>query len=191
MRLTLFAFLLFPGLAFAQYPNAGPGPPPAVLTVKALATPAPASITGPVVATNIAVVPVPAGLGKNGSVQLSCLWTTTGDTNTRTIYVVWSNTSAATAVGTGLAMGANVVLTLAAQVSIQTWYAGRNMNATNAQKSFPATSITPFGTSISAHNAGTVDTSLPSFLNINAIPTNAGDTVTVEGCQGFATISSP
>lgn len=179
MTRFLALLALLPCVAVAQQPAPIGTPPPLVYP---LATPGTASLTGTTSLTNIAVVPVTGPLGKNGGVLLSCLWTYTNSANNKTLAVIWSNTSGATA---GFQLGTNIVATTSA--TLQTLHIGRNQGATNVQKVFPATPSTPFGTSATAPTAGAVDTTLPSFLNINGTLALGTETINVEGCQGVAT----
>lgn len=189
MRFWLLIFLLLPSIAFAQSPCVGPCAPLTILTVKSLATPGTqVPLTGTTSISNIAVVPVPAGLGNNGGVMLTCLWTVTSSTNAKTLAVIWSNTSGAT---TGFQLGTNIVANATTFVTGQTLHYGRNQNATNVQKAFPAVPTSPFGSSAAGATTGAVNTALPSFLNITGTLALGTESITVEGCQGMATISSP
>lgn len=186
MRFLPLAFLLLPTLAFAQTTLPGPGPSSGTPSVVALATVGAASLTGTTSITNIAVVAVPANLGKNGGVELKCLWTIPNNANNKILAVFWSNTSGAT---TGFQLGTNITATTSA--TLRTFHDGKNQNATNVQKTYAVTPITPFGASGSAVVSGAVNTALPSFLNITGTLGVGTDTITVEGCQGVATISNP
>lgn len=142
-------------------------------------------LTGSTSITAIAVVPVPA-LGKNGGVFLTCLWSLTSSTNNKRLQVIWSNTSGATS--GGIQLGTNIDAAVTTIVSENTAHIGRAMNATNAQKSFPAVPSSPFGSSAAAATSGAVNTSLPSYLNMIGTLAVGAESITVENCLGFADI---
>lgn len=149
--------------------------------------PGPVSLTGPTIETNIAVIRVPAGsVGKNGGINLTCLWSYTNSANNKNLVVRFSNTSGAV---TGLLVGnASVVTTTA---TAQTGHFMRNTGATNVQNVFGAASVGPFTASAVALNTGAVDTIIDSFLNINGILALGSETITLQNCSGSIVKSSP
>lgn len=169
--------LLAPAAAMAQQITPGAS---SMVSIGTPGTQVP--LTGSTSMTNIAVIPVPA-LGKNGGVMVSCLWTVTSSTNAKTLAAIWSNTSGATS---GFQLGTNITAAVTTIVTEQTMHIGRNMNANGAQKSFPAAANTPFGSSAAGAGAGTVDTTLPSFININGQLALGTESIAVENCFGLA-----
>lgn len=153
----------------------------------ATGAPAPGTVTGTTTETNLAVIRVPAGsVGKNGGAFLTCLWTYTNSANNKNLLVRHSNTSAAI---TGTLVGNVAVVTTSA--TSQTGHILGNVNATNVQNAFPSTAIAPFGSSAAAPNAGAVDTTIDSFLNINGILALGSETITLQHCFGWIVKSSP
>jgi len=169
IALLLWAALLLAMPATAQTIVA----PPSGFIVAA--TQGQTSVTGTTSETNLAALKIPAGsMGKNGHVEVKCLWSYTNSANNK-ILAIRVGTTAGAIVGP-VAGSATTVTTTA---TAQTLTIIRSNNATNAQTiySFPPT--TPFGSSILANTATALDVTADFYLNINGQLALSTETLTL------------
>jgi len=141
-----------------------------------IATAGPVTLTGVVAETNMVSLRIPGGtIGKNGLVEVRCLWAYTNSANNKTLSIRLSQTSGAV---TGQP-GFQTVLTTTA--TAQSLLAIGNSGATNAQLGFANGQLllTPYGATTAGAVTGTVDTTADAWININGIVAAAGETLTL------------
>lgn len=182
MKLTLaLAALLFPAVALAQ-PCVGPCTPPLNSPVTVVSTSG--SLTccgGATTETNIAALKIPANsMGKNGSITLSCLIAYPNSANNKTITLRYTSTAGSTSGGQ---TGGNTVFSTT--VNGTTLWTIRNNNSTSAQIGSFLSGILPYTASGSSNLTLTVDTTLDSFVNINATTASGAETITLQHCSAL------
>jgi len=115
------------------------------------------SVTGTTTETNLASLKIPANsMGKNGVIELKCLWSYTNSANVKTHNYRWNN-----APGGGVSITSSGPTTTA---MAQAFLIIRNTNATNVQVTYN-TPLIPFGTSGGTPTTN-LDTTQDTWLNI-------------------------
>jgi len=142
-----------------------------------IATAGPVTLTGIVTETNMVSLKIPANtIGKNGLVEVRCLWANTNSANNKTLSIRLSQTSGAVSGQPGF----QTVLTTTA--TAQSLLAIGNSGATNAQLGFANGQLllTPYGATTAGTVTGTVDTTADAWININGVVAAAGETLTLQ-----------
>lgn len=166
MRLVWFLFAaLWPVLAWSQPIQ------PAQSGVRVLCqSGVPVALTGSVSETNLAVCQIPP-LGPNDTVRISTLFSNNNDANSKTAKIRFSATSGDVAGGMSCLAAANTT-----QVSMNFISQMRNANSTGAQVCLNNGTIG--GSGLAVQN-GTIDTTVATYININGLLANSGDTLTL------------
>ena len=168
IALLLWAALMLAMPATAQV---GVAPPSGFIVA---ATQGQTSVTGTTTGANLAALRIPAGsMGRNGHIEVKCLWTYSNSANVKTTSVQFSQTSGSG----GSFIAGNLAVTTTA--SAQTLTIIRNNNATNSQTAFAPNPSTPFGSTASASLTAAIDTTADSFVNINGQLAVSTDTLTL------------
>lgn len=132
--------------------------------------------------TNLVVVTIPAGImGANGRLSIQVLYKYVGTAGTKTATVRYSTSSGDTSGGTIIA--GNVATTATQLTQNFGLLELRNSNSTSAQI-FPPTGASTgqaFGVSVTAPGTAAINTANVSYLNLNALVANSGDTAQVVG----------
>jgi hypothetical protein len=126
----------------------------------------PVSLTGSVVLTPLVAITIPA-LGPNSAIRVTYLISATNNANNKTFHVTFGGTSFHFPTLASFA-------TSRGQVTIN------NRGSNQSQVAMPAGTSTVFGQSTVAPVTGTVDTSRPQTLQLQAQLGNAGDVLTLE-----------
>ena len=156
IALLPWAALLLASPATAQV---GVAPPSGFIVA---ATQGQVSVTGTTSVTNVAALRVPANsVGRNGHVEIKALVNFTNSANNKVLGIRWGTTAGATS-GAPATFG-----TFNTAATAQVLAAYRNNNATNAQVSYNATTIAPFGSTANALSAGAIDTTVDSWINLD------------------------
>lgn len=139
------------------------------------------STTNSATEVNLAVVTIPAGImGTNGSLVIQVGYKYVGTAGTKTPIVRHSTSSGDTSAGTIIGGNNTVANTVLSQSS--TPLIVRNSNSASAQI-FPVTSAASglqlAGSSPTALSTGAINTANASYININALTANSGDTAQV------------
>jgi len=170
MRRALIAAVMVvsaPALAqLVTFPGVGGGSGGVVVS-----TTGPVNLTGTTAETNLASLRIPANsMGKNGVIELKCLWSYTNSANVKTHNYRWNNTP-----GGGVSITSSGPTTTA---TAQAFLIIRNTNATNVQVTYN-TPLNPFGTSGGTPTTN-LDTTQDTWLNITGQLALSTETLTLQ-----------